>query len=397
MRIAVFANTTWYLYNFRLNLIRTLVAAGHEVVAVGPADRYIDKLAMAGIRHRAIPLAGASINPLRELGTVWALYQVLREEGVEMVLSDTPKGNIYGAMAATMNGIKIMPNVSGLGRVFIRPSPLTRLVKLLYRFSFGRAARVFFQNAVDFDLFVRSGLVDARKAILIPGLGVDLAKFSPTEEALARPPHTPAQVPAMGSAGQMVFLLVARLLWDKGVGEFVAAARRVRQKHPTAEFRLLGFLDAQNPSAIPRSQVDAWAAEGVIRYMGSTDDVLPYLRDADCVVLPSYREGCPRTLLEAAAVAKPIITTDAPGCRDTVDDNVTGFLCRLRDADDLADKIEQIISLTPEGRVEMGKRGREKIEREFDERVVIDAYFRAIAEVCGTRSSQMVTSEHPAR
>ncbi len=164
MRIAVIANTSWYLYNFRLSLMQALMAAGHEVVAVGPPDDYVDKLAAAGIRHRTIPLAGASVNPLRELRTVWALHRVFRDEGIEVVLSYTPKGNIYGAIAAAINGLPTVPNVSGLGRVFIRRSPLTWLVKQLYRFTFGRAARVFFQNREDLDMFVRMGLVDASKA-----------------------------------------------------------------------------------------------------------------------------------------------------------------------------------------------------------------------------------------
>lgn len=386
MRIAVIANTSWYLYNFRLSLMRALMAAGHEVVAVGPPDDYADKLLMAGIRHRAIPLAGASINPLRELRTVWALHRVLRDEGVEVALSYTPKGNIYGAMAAAMNGLPTVPNVSGLGRVFIRRSPLTWLVKQLYRFTFGRAARVFFQNREDLESFVGSGLVDAGKVVRLPGSGVDLARFAPVERAASRLAEPPHQAGEADGCERFVFLLVARLLWDKGVGEYVEAARKVQQKHPAAAFRLLGFLDVQNPSAIPRAQVEAWEKEGVVRHLGSTDDVLPYLRDADCVVLPSfYKEGVPRTLLEAAAMAKPLITTDAPGCRDTVDDGVTGFLCRLRDADDLADKMLRMIEMDRAERQVMGQRGREKMMREFDERIVIDRYLDVVGEMAQAR------------
>lgn len=387
MRIAVIANTSWYLYNFRLNLMQALMAAGHEVVAVGPPDDYVGKLVAAGVRHRAIPLAGASVNPFRELRTVWALHRIFRDEGVEAVLSYTPKGNIYGAMAAAMNGLPTVPNVSGLGRVFIRRSPLTWLVKQLYRLTFGRAARVFFQNRDDLELFVRMGLVGPGKAERLPGSGVDLARFAPAGQGASftltdqRP-----QAEAVGAAGRekFAFLLVARLLWDKGVGEYVDAARKVRRQYPAAEFRLLGFLDVQNPSAIPRAQVEAWVAEGVVGYLGSTDDVLPYLREADCVVLPSYREGVPRTLLEAAAMAKPLITTDAPGCRDAVDDGVTGFLCCLRDADDLAGKMLRMIEMDRDDCVAMGHRGREKMVREFDERIVINRYLDVVGELAKT-------------
>ena len=387
MRIAVFANTSWYLYNFRLNLMQAFIAAGHEVVAVGPPDDYVNKLITAGIRHRAIPLAGASVNPLRELHTVWALHRIFRNDDIDVMLSYTPKGNIYGAMAAAMNGLPTVPNVSGLGRVFIRRSPLTWLVKQLYRFTFARAARVFFQNREDLELFVRIGLVSAGKSERLPGSGVDLARFAPVQQAA----HNPVLLPQvkegwLAGSERLVFLLVARLLWDKGVGEYVEAARKVRQKYPAAEFRLLGFLDVQNPSAIPRAQVEAWVEEGVVNYLGSTDDVLPFLHDADCVVLPSYyREGCPRTLLEAAALAKPIITTDAPGCRDTVDDGVTGFLCRLRDADDLANKMLRMIEMGRDDFEAMGQRGREKMKREFDERIVINRYLDVVGEIAQGR------------
>ena len=209
-------------------------------------------------------------------------------------------------------------------------------------------------------------------ADLVPGSGIDLERFT----------LTPSPSPASGRGG-IRFLLVARMLWDKGVGEYVAAARRVRRRYPDAEFGLLGFLDVQNPAAISREQMDAWVDEGVVRYLGVSDDVRAQIAAADCVVLPSYREGTPRTLLEAAAMGRPLITTDAVGCREVVEDGVNGLLCRVRDADDVADKMEQMIALSADERTEMGRRGREKVEREFDERFVIEAYLRAIREVCG--------------
>lgn len=389
MRIAVIANSSWYLVNFRLSLMQALTAAGHEVVAVGPPDSYVGRLSSAGIRHRAVPLAAASVNPVRELGTVLALYRVIRDEGIDVVLSYTPKGNIYSAIAAAMNGSLTVPNVSGLGRVFIRRSPLTWLVKQLYRLTFWRAVRVFFQNHDDLALFVRLGLVRAEKAQRLPGSGVDLVRFAPAEPGAASPSAERALQTGAGEASSrrnFAFLLVARLLWDKGVGEYVEAARKVRLKFPAVQFRLLGFLDVQNPSAIPKAKVEAWVAEGVVAYLGSTDDVLPYLSEADCVVLPSfYREGVPRTLLEAAAMARPLITTDAPGCRDAVDDGVTGFLCRLQDADDLAAKMLRMIEMDRDELLAMGRRGREKMVREFDERIVISRYLQVVDEAAGRR------------
>jgi glycosyltransferase involved in cell wall biosynthesis len=379
MRIAVVANTTWYLYNFRLNLMHALMASGHEVVAVGPADAYAEKLVAAGVRHRAFPLNGAGVNPLRELASAWALYRVLRDESVQGVLSYTPKGNIYSALAAGLLGIATVPNVSGLGRVFIRHSPLTFLVRGFYRFTFRRARKVFFQNREDMETFLNQGLVSLEKAERIPGSGVDVTRFAPQKSGDAA---TDASNGDDGRNGEFVFLLVARMLWDKGVGEYVEAARSLKAIHPGAKFMLLGFLDVQNPSAIPRAQVEAWEAEGVVHYLGSTDDVFPFLREADCVVLPSYyREGVPRTLLEAAAMAKPIITTDAPGCRDTVDDGVTGLLCRLRDGGDLANKMLRMIDMNRNQLREMGLHGREKMVREFDEKIVIRRYLAVVEKL----------------
>ncbi len=369
MRIAVLANTTWYLFNFRLNLMRALMTAGYEVVAIGPDDAYVEKLRVAGIRHASIPLVGASINPLREMQTVWALYRLFKKEGVDLVLSYTPKGNIYGALAAAMVGIPTVANVSGLGRVFIRRSPLTWLVQGLYRWIFRRAFRVFFQNREDMNMFLALGLVPPDKAERIPGSGVDVMHFLPKEEG------------GENDERGLVFLLVARMLWDKGVGEYVEAARSLKSQYPAARFCLLGFVGVENPSAIPLETIQTWEKEGIVEYLGHTDDVIAILRLADCVVLPSYREGVPRTLLEAASMAMPVITTDAPGCRDTVDDGVTGFLCQPKDAMDLANKMERMLNLPVGARREMGRKGREKMLREFDERIVIEHYLKVVALV----------------
>jgi glycosyltransferase involved in cell wall biosynthesis len=175
------------------------------------------------------------------------------------------------------------------------------------------------------------------------------------------------------------------MLWDKGVGEYIEAARLLKRRAANADFCLLGFLDAQNPSAISRQQMDEWVAEVGVRYLGVSDSVANEIASADCVVLPSYREGVPRSLLEAAAMGRPIVTTDVIGCREVVEDGVNGYLCSPRDAADLAEKMARIISLSPEARAEMGKRGREKIEREFDEQIVVGKYLAAIAEVLPRR------------
>jgi glycosyltransferase involved in cell wall biosynthesis len=365
VRIAVVSNSAWYLFNFNMNLMRALQAAGYCVVAVAPADAYADRIRAAGVDFDAVPISGSGINPFNELQAVFRLRTLFRRRRVNIVLSSTPKGNIYSALACISVSLPFLPNVSGLGRAFIRRSPITRVVQALYMLTFRRAAHVFFQNPDDMELFVRAGFVRAERSERLPGGGVDLVHF-----ARAPLPSNAQHAP--------VFLLVGRLLWDKGIGEYVAAARLVRSVFPRATFRLLGFLGSNNPSAIPVEQVEAWVKEGVVEYLGPTDDVRPHVADADCVVLPSYREGVPRSLLEAAAMARPVITTNAPGCRETVIDGETGFLCRIADNADLAAKIVEFIALPASDRLAMGLRGRAFVEQHFAEHWVIDRYLRSI-------------------
>ncbi|WP_160118091.1 glycosyltransferase family 4 protein [Pandoraea pulmonicola] len=365
--MAIVANTAWYLVNFRLNLMKELQRAGHSVVAVSSDDsEQVEHFKVLDVPFEAVAISGSGTNPLREAISVWGLFRALRKHRIDVVLSYTPKGNIYAGLAATMAGVAIVPNVSGLGRAFIRESLLTGIVKVLYRVAFKRAPRIFFQNMDDLEAFASAGLVAREQCVRLPGSGVDLDRF------------TPAPMPER-AVGAPVFLLVARLLWDKGVGEFVDAARIVKATYPDATFRLVGFPGVDNPSAVTEADIEQW--QGLVEYKGPTPDVRPFMVDADCVVLPSYREGVPRTLLEAAATMRPIITTDAPGCRDTVLDGVTGFMCQPKSAQDLADKMLAFLRLTAVERAQMGEAGRKRIEREFDERIVLKRYVDLLASL----------------
>jgi len=379
LKIVIALNAAWNLANFRIDLIRALVAEGYEVVAVAPHDEYVPRLALAGCRYVPLPMDNKGTHPGRDLLLLWRFYRLLRRERPAVLLSYTIKPNIYGSLAAHALGIPVINNISGLGAAFMRQTWLTRVVRGLYKLALGRSARVFFQNEDDRALFVSGGLVAAKVTDRIPGSGINLQRFSTMAAKTVAADLSPAG--ERGPAGRIRFLLVARMLWDKGVGEYVEAARQIRRLHPEAEFGLLGFLDVQNPAAIPRRQMQDWVDEGVVNYLGVTDDVRLYLVAANCVVLPSYREGTPRTLLEAAAMACPIIATDAVGCREVVEDGVNGFLCRTQSAGDLAEKLARMISLSPEERLEMGRRGREKMVREFDEKIVIDKYLQAIRAV----------------
>ncbi len=368
-KVVIALNTAWNLMNFRAGLIRALVGQGYEVVAVAPPDEYVDRLLSLGCRYIPLPMDNQGTHPGRDLALLWRFWRILRQERPAVFLGYTVKPNVYGSLAAHALGIPVVNNIAGLGAVFIKNSWLTRVVRGLYRMALTRSAKVFFQNNDDRRMFIEGGLVRAEVTDRLPGSGVDLGMFSLTP-ALSR-----------GERAHVRFLLIARMLLDKGVGEYVEAARKIRRRYANAEFCLLGFLDVQNPAAISRAQMDEWVAEGVVSYLGATDDIRPFIAEADCVVLPSYREGVPRTLLEAAAMGRPIVTTDSVGCREVVDDGVNGYLCKPRDADDLAEKMERMIALAPEVRAEMGRRGREKMEQQFDESIVIRSYLDVLSNI----------------
>jgi glycosyltransferase involved in cell wall biosynthesis len=376
LKILISVNTAWNLVNFRSGLIGALVAQGHEVIAAAPDDVYAPRLAAMGCRFVPLPMHNGGTHPGRDALLLWRYLRLLARERPDVYLGYTVKPNVYGSLAARWLRVPVINNIAGLGAVFIKDGWLVRLVRWLYRVALARSARVFFQNRDDRQLFVAGGLVRSGVTELLPGSGIDLTKFAVAPLATAN------------TAGKFRFLLIARMLLDKGVAEYVEAARLLRQHYPQLECCLLGFVDVQNPAAVSRAQMDAWVSQGYVKYLGVSDDVRPEIAAADCIVLPSYREGTPRTLLEAAAMGRPIITTDAVGCREVVDDGQNGYLCKVRDAADLAEKMERMLNLTLEQRQQMGDCGRLKMEREFDEKIVIKKYLDAIGDLpAGAKSA----------
>ncbi len=368
-RIIISANAAWNLSNFRAGLLRGLMAKGYEVLAAAPPDTAAEKqLAALGCRFASVPIDSQGISPLRDLATFAAYLRLFRRERPAVYLGYTIKPNSYGALAARLCGIPSINNISGLGTAFIRRSWLTAAARILYRIGLARAHTVFFQNETDRQLFVTARIVRPDQALLLPGSGIDGERF--------------AAAPARngGARGEIVFLLIARLVRDKGVYEYVEAARLARARDPRIRCRILGFLDVANRTAIDRATVDAWAAEGAIDYLGAVDDVRPSIVDADCVVLPSYREGTSRVLLEAAAMARPLVATDVPGCREVVDAGRSGLLCAPRDAPSLAQAMLAMAALDDTARAAMGTAGREKVLREFDEQFVVQRYLDRIAD-----------------
>ncbi len=372
MRIALVANTSWYLYNFRRNLMLELIHKGYEVIAVSPRDEYSERIGAIGAVHVPWALSGSGVNPLVELAAALDLRTIFSAHRIELVLSYTPKGNVYSGLACAAGGQRILPNVSGLGRVFSGGGWLPKLLKVLYRLSFFRASKVFFQNEDDRELFLQAGLISRSKTERIMGSGVDLSRFVPCALPCLKPDQN----------GRIVFILVARLIWEKGVAQYVEAARSVKRLYPGVVFQILGKVPPPGESSVTEADLKAWESEGLVEYLGTSDNVPFVLAAVDCVVLPSYyREGVPRSLIEAAAMGRPCITTDMPGCRDVVRDGENGWLCAPHDARDLEDKIVRFIEAAPEKKVEMGLAAHRIAVELFDEQVIIQKYLAAIENI----------------
>ncbi|MBL0480071.1 glycosyltransferase family 4 protein [Aeromonas veronii] len=366
--IAITSNTSWYIYNFRKNTVISLIGEGYQVIAIAPRDEHSKKLEQIGARFINIDIDSGGTNPIYDLKTLFIFKRIFSQNKIDVVLNFTPKNNIYATLAAAMQKIKVINNIAGLGVLFINESFTSKIARFLYKFSQRYADKIFFQNEDDRTLFLENNM--ARRVITdrLPGSGADLSRFT----------YSPSP-----DDGITRFLLIARMLYDKGVGHYVEAARSLKTKYGNSvEFRLLGFLDVNNPSAVSKNEMQTWVDEGIVIYLGVSDKVEEEIAKVDCMVLPSYyREGVPKSLLESGAMGKPIVTTDNVGCRETVDDRVNGFLCMPRDTESLVNALEKIVLMSHQERLDMGWRSRKKMEKEFDEKIVINKYLEAVKQV----------------
>lgn len=356
MKVVVVGSLAWSLVNFRGKLLAAMAARGHEVIACAPdGDEDVERqLAAFGVSYRRIPMERASLSPIADLKTLGRLVALFRRERPDVVMAYTQKPIIYGGLAARVaGGIRFHAMVSGLGHAFTEGGGagrgvLRKLVALMFRSALKRAESVIVFNRDDKGEMMQHGIVSARHRIVqVPGSGVDTRRFP------AKP------VPE----GPLTFLLVARLMRDKGLEEYAEAARIVKAVQPDARFRLLGPFDA-NPTGISREELEAWEADGLVEYLGETRDVSPHMAAATVIVLPTrYREGLPRTLLEAMSTGRAIVTTDAPGCRETVD-GTNGYLVPVGDGRALADALMNFVR-DPDLARRMGQRSRELAEDKF--------------------------------
>jgi glycosyltransferase involved in cell wall biosynthesis len=366
MKVAIVLNTSWNIFNFRMNFVKALLEKGYEVHTIAPHDNYTHLLEAAGCKHHDVKMDSRGANPIKDIALTFELWGIYRQLRPDIILHYTIKPNVYGTLAASMLRIPTINNVCGLGTVFLKNNVVSMMAMLLYKIAFRFPKKVFFQNPDDLALFLDKNLVPARSADLIPGSGIDLEKFQPLDFKRNK---------------SFTFLLISRLITDKGIMEYIEAVEKLRLKGINARFQLLGAKDPEHKRGIQLSVIDQWVKSNTIEYLGTTDDVRRFIYEADCIVLPSYREGTPRTLLEAASSSKPIVATDVPGCHHVVEDKYNGLLCKLKDSDDLASKMEQMLSLDDATLKKFGENGRKKIEFEFDEKLVITKYLNEISSL----------------
>lgn len=358
MRIVVLGQMASYVVAFRGDLLRSLVDAGHEVVAMAPEEDEAarEALAVMGVGYRRVPIERTGMDPIRDTRSLVSLARVFRETRPDMFLGTGAKPVIYGSLAARTAGVPSrIAMITGIGSALggggsVGRRALASTVRTLYQVALRDTRLVIFQNRDDEDLFrARRIIARGQRTLVVNGSGVHLGRY----------PLTPLPPPPM------TFLMLGRLIRDKGTHEYVEGARLVRARHPEARFQLLGPLDS-NPSAVSRDELDAWQREGVIEYLGETTDVRPYLAAAHVCVLPSYREGVPRSVLEAMSMGRPIVTTDVPGCRETVVDGRNGILVPAQDAIGLAAAMEWMVGAGPSAIETMAQESRAMAVARFD-------------------------------
>ena len=366
MKIAFVTNTGWNVFNFRKGLVTHFLDQGHDVVVLSPIDKYVDEIKKWGVHHIPVQLDQTGTNPIKDVVYLRQLMKQFRKEKPDVALCFTIKSNIYSSIAGWLTRIPTVCNVSGLGTVFMVKGWFGKIAMGLYRFAFRHSSHIFFQNQDDQDLFISNVSLDLNKIGLLPGSGINLDEFEFNKLELSGAPR---------------FLMISRLIEEKGVREFEEAATEIKKEHPSWTFTLVGGLDEKHIRSISKAELQEWIRRGAINYVEHTLEVRQLIKSHDVVVLPSYREGTPRTLLEGAALGRPLIATNVPGCREVVKDGFNGFLCHVQNASNLADKLKLFGALSIDEKRIMGKNSRQFVEERFDENFIIRCYTETITQI----------------
>lgn len=366
-KIAVLENGLISTYTMRESLMLQLLQEGCNVYILTHTNGFVPQVEKMGLK--VINVGSGNLNPFKVVQYIYNLRRVLKRIKPDICLTFSVRPAIWGNLITRELKIPTITNITGIGPLFTSKSIVYQAARCLYRYALSKTKKVFFQNYDDMNLFLERKFVKSSVAERIPGSGIDYNKFSPFI-IRGKDPDT------------FIFLFIGRLIKDKGIFEFINAARNIRKKFPKTVFNIIGPFWTQTfkKNTITQSQLQNWIEEGVIDYLGEKKDVRKFIAEADCIVLPSYREGTSNILLEAASMERPAITTNTTGCKEIVTDKVTGFLCRVKDEPDLADKMEKMILLSADERSEMGKNARQKIIKEYDKQIVMNAYLKAIKE-----------------
>ena len=368
-KIVIVDNMAWSIFNFHLSVIKKLTAAGYQIIIAAPVDEYISKINKSYYK-KYIPLK--HLNPQgqsfsHELLLIRELYLLYKAEKPDLIINYTIKPNIFGNIAARLAGMRTVSVITGLGYTFLNSGPVNYLIRKLYKWALKKTEKLIVLNKDDFELFTENNSFPKEKTLIFPGTGINTNFFRP--------------LPNPRQDDKFVFLFIGRLLYDKGIREFVDAAKQVRQICKKSEFWVVGDLNPGNPSAVSKEEFLKWTESKTIRYFGTTKEIRKFIKYSDAIVLPSYREGVPRSVMEGMSMEKPIITTDVAGCRETVEDGINGFIVPPKDSLALAEAITKVYNLSKEDLSEMGRESRQYVLEKFDEKIIVSSYLKLLKKI----------------
>jgi len=374
MKIVISSNSSWNLMNFRAGLIKALLKEGHQVICIIPQGEASQSLKELGVDVQEVFINATGTSVIGEMRYFYHLFYTLFKTKPDYYLGYTIKPNIYGALISRILKIKSIINITGLGSSFLKNNFLTKIIFSLYRVSLSSAHLIFFQNEEDQEIFYHTRILTTQKTMILPGSGVNLNKFSMDFV----PNVLEETVKKNKSKVDFNFLLISRLLVDKGILEFIEAIKILKTEDRKFTAIILGPIEGLNSSSIDRAQLKNWVSQDLVIHHDFTDDVRPYIYNADCVVLPSYREGTPKSLLEAGAMGKPLIATNVPGCRNVIEDGLNGFLCEPKSSQGLAVAMRKVLTMNSEMLKNLGIESQKKITKEYDETIIHQIYLNLI-------------------
>ncbi len=346
------------IYNFRLEIIQRILKEGHRVIVSSPYGERINDLINEGCEYKEITLTRHGMNPMKECVLIATYIKLIRDVKPDIVLSYTVKPNIYGGIACSITKTPYISNITGLGTAIENGGLIQKFLCILYKFGLKKAHKIFFQNKSNEEFFANKNIyID--KHVIIPGSGVNLERYSPLDYP--------------DDMETTKFLMIARIMKDKGIDEYLSAAEIIKSEYPNTEFHLCGFCEPEY-----ESKIDEIKNKGTVVYHGMVQNVREILKETHCTVLPSYHEGMANVLLESAACGRPVIATNIPGCRETFDEGITGIGCEAKSTQSLIDAIEKFLALSHEEKAQMGIAGRVKMEKCFDRQIVVEAYIKEI-------------------